>query len=76
MAFPPPTNLNVHAHTENTVWFMKLHNVMCLSLSLTDPGLADTIVANHHSPIYSEPPDSASPYQHTLDVLQVGVVSV
>ena len=55
-----------------------VHNVMCLSLSLslTDPGLADTIVANHHSPIYSEPPDSASPYQHTLDVLQVGVVSV
>ena len=34
-----------------------------------DPGLADTIVANHHSPIYSEPP--ASPYQHTLDVLQL-----
>ena len=20
-AFPPPTNLNAHAHTENTVWF-------------------------------------------------------
>ena len=43
-----------------------------------DPGLADALAANHHSPgstIYSDPPDSASPYQQqpTLDVLQVGV---
>ena len=23
-AFPPPTNLNAHAHAENTVWFTRL----------------------------------------------------
>ena len=44
-----------------------------------DPGLADALAANHHSPvstIYSDPPDSASPYQQQpapLDVLQVGM---
>ena len=24
-AFPPPTNLNAHAHGENTVWFTRLY---------------------------------------------------
>ena len=25
--FPPPSNLNAHAHAENTVWFMRLHKI-------------------------------------------------
>jgi hypothetical protein len=41
-----------------------------------DPGLADALAANHHSPsstIYSDPPESASPYQQqpSHDVLQL-----
>ena len=31
-AFPPPTNLNAHAHAENTVWFTRL----ALGLNLPD----------------------------------------
>ena len=45
-----------------------------------DPGLPDGIMTNHHSPGYSDTPESASPYQQQpqqpLDVLQVSVVSL
>ena len=35
--FSPPTKLNTHGHTENTVWFTRLHKTLVMTYSVCIP---------------------------------------